>query len=336
MKRYNNLYGKIYDLDNIKLAHKNARKGKRHYKEVKMIDKEQDKHFLEIHNMLKNKTFRNSKYETFLKTENDKTRTIYRLPYFPDRIIHHCILQVIEPIWRKIFITDTYACIKNRGIHFGLKRLKNALKDEHNTKYCLKFDVKKFYPSINHNVLKKIIRKSIKDKDVLFILDDIIDSTDGIPIGNYLSQFFGNLYLAYFDHWMKEEKKCKYYFRYCDDIVVLHNNKSFLHKLRKDITCYLKEILDLKMKENHQLFKTDNRGIDFMGYVSFHRYILLRKTIKQKFKRKLRIIQRNKDNLSKVHIRSSIMSYIGWMKHANCKNLLDKYNKQINYLLETT
>lgn len=116
MKRYGNLYPKIWDLDNIKLAHKNARKGKMHYQEVQMVNADEERYVLLIQNMLKNKTFKNSKYEIFIKNDSGKEREIYKLPYFPDRIIHHCIMQVLEPIWVKTLITDTYSSLKDRGI----------------------------------------------------------------------------------------------------------------------------------------------------------------------------------------------------------------------------
>ena len=166
MKRYGNLYSKIYDIENIRLAHKNAKKGKLHYAEVKMVEANPEKYFTKIHNMLKNKTFYNSKYEVFMKKDKGKEREIFKLPYFPDRIIHHCIMNILEPIWMKTLIADTYSSLKNRGIHKGVKRIKKALKDGENTKYCLKMDVRKFYPSIDHTVLQQIMRKKIKDKNL--------------------------------------------------------------------------------------------------------------------------------------------------------------------------
>ena len=136
-------------------------------------------------------------------------------------------MNILEPIWINIFTKDTYSCIKNRGIHKLVNNLKKVLKsDPEGTKYCLKLDIKKFYPSINHDILKEIIRYKIKDEELLQVLDEIIDSAEGVPIGNYLSQFFANLYLAYFDHWIKEVLKVKYYFRYCDDITILGSNKE--------------------------------------------------------------------------------------------------------------
>ena len=275
MKRYNNLYQKIYDLENIKLAHKNAKKGKNHYSEVKKIDIDPDKYFNEIHQILKSKTFKNSEYKTFIKADSGKKREIFKLPYFPDRIIQHCIMNILEPIWMKTLITDTYSSLKGRGIHKGVKRIKKALKDRENTKYCLKMDVKKFYPSIDHKILKQIIRRKIKDKDLLWLLDEIIDSAKGVPIGNYLSQYFGNLYLSGLDHWIKEQKQCKYTFRYCDDICILHADKKLLSKLRQEISDYLKTKLNLTLKENWQIFPVSIRGIDFLGYRFFHDYTLL-------------------------------------------------------------
>ena len=129
----------------------------------------------------------------------------------------------------KIFIAHTYACRKNKGIHKAAQDIKKVLrKDVVNTQYCLKLDIKKFYPSIDHEILKSIVRRKIKDTKVLKLLDEIIDSAPGVPIGNYLSQYFANLYLAYFDHWIKECKKIKYYFRYADDIVIFSKNKESL------------------------------------------------------------------------------------------------------------
>lgn len=326
MKRFGNLFNKIYDLENIRAAHRNARKGKTHYREVKMVDADPEKYFQMIHEMLKNLTFRNSPYKVFSKkTDNGKIREIYKLPYFPDRIIHHCIMQVMEPIWFPTLIRDTYSSIKGRGIHDGVKRIKKALRNEAKTRYCFKMDIKKFYPSINHKILKHIIRKKIKDSNVLWLLDLIIDSTKGLPIGNYLSQYFGNLYLSELDHWIKEQKQIRYYYRYCDDIVILGESKSALHELQKQIGAYLKKELKINLKDNWQVFPVDSRGIDFLGYRFFHGYTLLRKSIAIKFKSKVMFIERNWQGMKYNQIVNSVMSYWGWMKYANCRNLINIY-----------
>lgn len=325
MKRYGNLYHKIYNLENIKLAHKNAKKGKSHYLEVKMVDTDPEKYFMKIHNMLKNKIFYNSKYEVFMRKDRGKEREIFKLPYFPDRIIHHCIMNILEPMWMKTLITDTYSSLKNRGIHKGVRRIKKALKDRGNTKYCLKMDVRKFYPSVDHGILKQIIRRKIKDKNLLQLLDIIIDSAKGVPIGNYLSQYFGNLYLSVFDHWLKEQKHCRYTFRYCDDIVILHSDKAYLSQLRKEISDYLDVNLNLVLKNNWQIFPVEKRGIDFLGYRFFHEYTLLRKNTAARFKQKVKHIKKKHCTLTPINILSSVMSYCGWMKYADCHRLQKKY-----------
>jgi len=323
MKRFGNLYQKIYDINNIKLAHHNASKGKKYYAEVKVVDSNLDEHVNKIHNMLKNKTFKNSEYYIFKRDFYGKEREIFKLPYFPDRIIHHCIMQVTEKIWKRSLIRDTYSSIKGRGLHDGVRRIKNALKDVEGTKYCLKLDIKKFYPSINHDVLKKIIRKKIKCQDTLWLLDEIIESTKGVPIGNYLSQYFGNIYLSGLDHFVKEEFNIKYYFRYCDDIVILSNSKNELWFIFQEINNYCKNIV-LSLKENYQIFPVDIRGIDFLGYRFFHDFTLLRKSIVLRFKRKIKLIK-NKYNLLNENIINSIMSYYGWMKYGDCRQLFTKY-----------
>jgi len=175
-----------------------------------------------------------------------------------------------------------------------------------------------------------MFRKKFKDKDLLWLIDTIVDSMEGdkgLAIGSLFSQWGGNFYLTYFDHWTKEEKKIKYYYRYCDDVVILHESKEFLHNLRLDIEEYLKVNLDLKLKENYQVFPTKIRGIDFVGYRHFGDYILLRKTTAKNFKRKMRNIL-NKCKSGKEMSYSewcSINSYKGWVMYCNGFNLTKKY-----------
>lgn len=237
-------------------------------------------------------------------------------------------MNIMEPIWTKIFIRQTYSCIKNRGIHNLAKDLKEVLnKYPEQTTYCLKMDIKKFYPSINHDILYQIIKKKIKDENLLSLLLEIIYSAEGVPIGNYLSQFFANLYLAYFDHWVKEELRCKFYFRYADDIIILSNDKSYLKNIFVTIKIYLKEVLDLRLKSNYQIFPVSSRGIDFVGYKFYHTHILLRKSIKIRLFKLIRKYQCNK--ISNLELKRRMQSYFGWLKFCNSKNLLRKIQKDI-------
>lgn len=319
MKRIGNIYEQITSLQNLQEADRKAQQGKSGQYGVILHNRNQESNLLVLQDMLVSKTYRTSQYDIF-KIQEPKERIVYRLPYFPDRITHHAIMNVLEPIFVGTFTADTYSCIKKRGIHSLLTKLKTALHDTEGTRYCLKFDIKKFYPNIDHDVLKNLLRRKIKDKSLLWLLDEIIDSAPGLPIGNYLSQYLANFYLSYFDHWVKEQKRVRYYYRYADDIVVLSPDKADLHKLLADIKVYLGD-LKLEVKENHQVFPVAARGIDFVGYVFYHTHIAIRKQIKQNFARKLK---KNPDDPSKA-------SYLGWLSHCNAKHLTKKllYNEQL-------
>lgn len=335
MKRYNNLFDKIVTLDNLYLADKRARRQKQHRPEIIEFDKSREKLLLDLQKKLINGEYRTSEYYIF-KIYEPKEREIFKLPYYPDRIVHHAIMNIMEPIWVSSFVKGTYSCIKNRGIHKALKDVKHALKDEANTQYCLKLDVRKFYPSIDHAILKQLIRKKIKDKRLLSLLDEIIESAQGVPIGNYLSQFFANLYLTYLDHWIKEQKKVRYYFRYADDIVILGRDKQELRDLFYNIQDYLNNKLKLNFKDNWQIFKVDSRGIDFVGYRIFHTHTLLKKSIKKKFCKKINKLNK-KQNIDKDTYKQKICSYIGWIKYCNGRNLLNKmskYKELLEYIKE--
>ena len=328
MKRIGYLYDKVWDMDNIREAHKNARKRKAHYREVQMVDADPERYFLEIQRLLRDKQYRTSEYKVFIKLDKGKEREIYKLPYFPDRIVHHCIMQVVEPLWMKTFIRDTYASMKYRGIHDGVKRIKAKLqKYPEETQYALQVDVRKFYPSINHDTLKSTLRRKIKDPDLLWLMDEIIDSNPkGVPIGNYLSQYFGNLYLSDIDHWLKEETQCKHYFRYCDDLVILHPVKDHLHAIRVALSHKLAAI-QLTLKDNWRVYPV-NTGVDFLGYKFFHTHTLLRTSLAKRFRERAAYIRRNWYRMPVVSAMSTLMSYYGWQKYANAWNL---YTKHLSY-----
>jgi len=313
LKRLNNLFQKIISIENLQLADNKARKGKATQYGVYSHDNNRQENIELLHRVLKDKTYKTSPYTTF-KIYEPKEREIFRLPYFPDRITHHAVMNILEPIFVSHFTADTYSCIKGKGIHAAANAVKKALRDISGTKYCLKLDIKKFYPSIDHRILRGLLRKKIKDQDLLWLLDEIINSAPGLPIGNYLSQYFANFYLSGFDHWIKEVKQVKYYFRYADDLVFLSDNKPQLHQLLNDIRLYLDEQLLLQVKSNYQLFPVAARSIDFVGYRFYHTHTLLRKTIKQNF---ARMIANNKN-------KASIASYNGWAVHCNSKHLLKK------------
>lgn len=331
MKKIGNIYDSICSVENLQLADIKARKGKLRSYGVRRHDKNRDKNIVRLHEQLVSGDFKTSEYEVFtLKCDNGKEREIYRLPYYPDRIVHHAIMNILEPILVSIFVQDSYSCIVGKGIHAAVKKLKRVLKNNpEQTKYCLKIDIKKFYPSIDHDILKSIIRRKIKDKRLLLLLYAIIDSAQGVPIGNYLSQYFANLYLTYFDHWLKEVLKVKYYFRYADDIVILSDDKEQLRSYLNAIKAYMQIELKLTVKSNDQIFPVASRGIDFLGYVFYHSHTLLRKGIKKRFCKK--VAQLNKSNIPENRYKQKVCSWWGWAKYCDSRNLIDKLFKNPKY-----
>lgn len=334
MKRYGNIYKKIYSMENLRQAHKNARKDKSFYKDVKMVDANPDKYLEEIQDILINKTYVVSAYGISTINDNGKERELMKLPYFPDRIIQWAIMLQIEKVFMQVFCEHTCASIKNRGIKKASELTENYMKDKNGTKYCLKIDISKFYPNINHKILKGMLQKKFKDKDLLELLDLIIDSypgEKGIPIGSYLSQFLANYYLAYFDHWLKEKMGVKYVVRYMDDVVIFHESKQYLHWLVRQMDEYLKNELDVNIKGNWQVFPTEIRGVDFVGYRFFYGYKLLRKKTCKRFKRKMLNIKKKQGKGEMINYSEwcSVNSYVGWLQWCDSWRLFEKYIEPI-------
>lgn len=263
-KRIKNVYEKIYDLDNLRKAHYYARKDKSFYKEVKMVDKNVDHFLLIVQDMLKNKTYHVSKESYTIATIYDKNkyREIWKLLYFPHALIQHWIIQVIWPDLLSTFCDFSCASIKDKWGKRIQQLMHSYLKDYEWTKYCLKIDIKKYYQNINHKVLKSLLRRKIKDIDLLELLDVIIDSYPWkrwLPIGSFLSQYLANFYLSYFDHRLKEVVNVKYVLRYMDDIVILWPSTSYLRVVYRRMKKYLSWKLKLQIKENRQIFLVDSR-----------------------------------------------------------------------------
>lgn len=292
MKRIGNLFNRIISYENLVRAEKKARLGKTKRYGVKKFDRNPYENLVRLQKALIEDTYRTSEYcvYTIIADRGNKEREIYRLPYYPDRIVHHAIMNVIEPYLVNRFTADTFNCLKGRGIHYGVKRLKRDLKaDKEGTKYCLKLDIKKFF-----------------------------------PFGNYISQFAANLNLTWFDRWIKQVLKIKYYYRYCDDIVILHPDKDYLRYCLQEIEKYLADNLKLKVKRNWQIFPVEARGIDFIGYVFCHDHTLLRKDIKKKFIHKLSYKSNNKRL-------ASLAAYWGWCKYGSCHNLWYRFTRSYNF-----
>lgn len=337
MQRFGNLWSKICDFDNLLGAHECAQRDKKYYKEVKMVNSNPEHYIRLIQQSLLNKTYRITArdYEVSEICDKGKVRELWKLSYYPHRIIQWAVMLQIEKIFMQVFCDHTCASIKSKGGSHAYKLMRQYMKkNPEDTKYCLKIDVKKFYPNINHDILKQLLRKKFKDDDLLKLLDIIIDSFPGkigLPIGSYLSQFLANYYLAYFDHWLKEELGVKMVIRYMDDVVIFGPTSEYLHTIHEEISQYLSQKLRLKLKGNWQIFPSNARGVDFIGYKFFHEYVLLRKTTCKKFKRKmLQILKKYEENkmISKAEF-CCANSYIGWLLKCNSWRLFKKYIEPI-------
>lgn len=321
MKRYNNLFSKICTYSNFDKALDNAFKNKKHYTEVKRIKRSRFRYVMKLYHSVKDKNYKVGDYTIYDLYTGGKWREIYRLP-MKDRIVQHAIMMYLEPLFRANFIPTTFQSIKGRGTHKCLKKVKQALKDVDGTKYCLKLDIHKCYPSLDKNILKQKLAKMFKDKDLIELLYIIVDSCEkGVPIGNYTSQYFNNYYFSTLDHYCKEVLHIKYYIRYCDDIAIFGESTEQLREWRVKINNYVNE-LNVKLKDNWRIFDVTSNGIDFVGYIVFRDHVKLRKHTKEKFIEACKSMDFN--NLSKRDI-NVLGSYWGILINADCRNLWYKY-----------
>lgn len=329
MKRYGHIYENICDIDNIKTAIIKASKGKSSRRGVKHILSNIDFYAKDIQDKLINKSYRPSPYieSIIFDGSNKKERVIHKPKFYPDQIIHWALMLQIEPIIRKGMYEHCCGSVPGKGSSWGQKYVEKWIaNDKRNTKYCLKIDVNKFYRSINHESLKTKFKGKIKDKDVLWLIDSIIDSCEfGIPIGNYTSQWFANFLLQDLDHHIKEKLKVKYYMRYIDDMVLFGPNKKKLHKAKKEIESILSGY-SLSIKKNWQVFKVDDRGVDFLGLRFFRYKTILRKRNALRIKRRIKRIGKKKKLTLKDA--SAVISYWGWIKRSNSYNFYTQHVKQ--------
>jgi retron-type reverse transcriptase len=321
LKSFNNLYEQIYNFDNLHLAYLKARKNKRYKKEVLEFSSNLEERLIGLQNELIWQTYKPGRYREFY-VHDPKTRLILSLP-FRDRVIHQALYNVVEPIFESTFISDSFACRKNKGTLAGVKRNEKFLLKELNKNkevFCLKMDIRKYFYNIDHEVLKNLIRKKIRCKRTLGLIDVIIDSTEnpGIPVGNLTSQLFANIYLNEVDHFIKEKLRAKYFVRYMDDMIILHNDKYQLWKWLSEIRGFLKT-LRLELNEKTSVFNS-RKGIDFLGYRQFSNYRILRKRIIKKNYRKFNKFIKSEASI--VQINNSLQSLFGQCKHCNSKQVL--------------
>lgn len=334
MKSYNHLYEGYISDENIKTAIKNVCKHKTTRKDFRDLHDNPDKYIEWIRSEAVN--FRNSKHTPMHIYDGiqRKRRTII-VPSFREQIIHHMVVNVLKPVFLRPMYQHSYGSIPGRGAHLAKKHIEKTIRKGHDIKYCLKMDIRKYFESIPHDILKQRLSDLIHDKKFLAILFEIIDVVDeGIPLGFYTSQWLANFYLTDLDHYIKEILGAKHYYRYMDDMVIFGSNKRKLHEMRKAIECEL-EKNGLKMKDNWQVFRfhyTRNdedhgRFLDFMGFRLYRNRTTLRRSIAYKATRKARSIFK-KDKPTIYDIRQ-ILSYLGWIDATDTYGMYLKYIKPI-------
>ncbi|MBF0397205.1 MAG: group II intron reverse transcriptase domain-containing protein [Desulfobacterales bacterium] len=282
MKRAGNLYSLISEYENLCLAYKKAVRAKICKQEVQIFRKNFHANIQKIRNQLISKNFDIGHYYSF-KVYDPKPRQIYAAS-FPERVLHHAIMNVCEPILDSYAIYDTYACRKKKGRQKAVIKAQSFIEK---FSWYLKLDISKYFNSIDHKIVMSLLSRKIKDKNVLFLFQKIIDTYHtetgkGIPIGNLISQHLANFYLGSFDHWIKGKRKIKGYVRYMDDFLVFGNEKSYIKNELNEIKLFIKQNLKLKLKDNVQLNHTSH-GIPFLGYRIFPKFTRLLPRSKKRF-----------------------------------------------------
>ncbi|TSC94584.1 MAG: RNA-directed DNA polymerase [Parcubacteria group bacterium Licking1014_1] len=299
-------------------------KGKRNKKDVQMFSFYLMDNILSLHEDLKNKIYKHGGYECF-KINDPKPRTIHKASV-RDRLLHHAVYRMLYPFFDKTFISNSFSCRDNKGTHKAIKELIGYARvvSKNNTKACwiLKCDVRKFFTSINQNILINILDQRIPDKDIMNLLKEIIFSFkhNGLPLGNLTSQLFANVYLNKLDQFAKHKLRIKYYIRYADDFVILSENKNYLKTILGPISSFLQNELNITLHPDKIFIKTLSSGVDFLGWVNFFDYRIVRKITR------LRMFKNIEKGSSDY---ATFSSYFGLLKHGNTHKVKENILRRI-------
>lgn len=292
-----------------------------------------------LHRELKTKKYIHDPYLDFYICD-PKRRHIHKATV-RDRVLHQAIFRVLYPIFDKHFIHDSYSSRNNKGTHAGVERLVSACRKEtdnwRNTAYALKCDVRKFFDSIDHKILRDLTIKKVSEPDMMWLIDIILMSFEkekgkALPLGNVTSQLFANVYLNELDQFAKHILGAKHYFRYCDDFIIVHKDRRFLENTIPKIQAFLKEKLLLELHPRKVEIRKIGQGIDFLGYVSLPYFEVVRTNTRRRILRKVKYAQKElqKEKISNETFKSIIISYQGVLSHAREKKIesvLKKYLK---------
>lgn len=290
-----------------------------------------EQNIFDLYRDLKNGTYEHGPYEGFW-IHDPKVRRIHKATV-RDRVLHHAIFRALNPIFEPTFIPNSFSCRVGKGTHKGVEKLREMIRAEsrNNTRPCfaLKCDVRKFFDSIDHTTLLKILSRRIKDKKVMCLMREVVGSFDatrtnlfdrkGVPIGNLTSQIFANIYMNEFDQFVKQDLKVKHYARYTDDFILISSDKEYLEKLLPPMRDFLRTKLYLELHPKKVTLTTHHRGIDFLGYVILPEHIKMRSKTKKRIPRKLRErVELYKSGvISELTLKSTLQSYMGVISHAD-------------------
>ena len=330
-KRVGFLYEKMCNKDLIRIAIINSSQHKRHRHDVQKVIRNMDKYVDKTYDILINEAFKPSipKKRMRYDTPSHKEREISVVPYWPDGVVHQLMVLVLKDVFMRGMYSWTCATVPGRGGARAKKYVQCAIRqDVKGTKYILKLDVKRFYPSINHEKVMVALSRKVKDKRFLNMVSAILDTSDaGLPIGFYICQWLANFYLEPLDRYICSLDGCEYYVRYMDDMVIMGRNKKKLHKIRKLIDAFLNEKLLLTMKENWQVFPLKARPLDFVGVKQYRKYCTLRKRTFLRFIRQCRraLRRRAKGWSIPPRMAAGLISRAGLLKGVNCYKARQKY-----------
>lgn len=314
---FNVSYQDIISVENLLDAWREFRKGKKMKVDVMEFEYNLMNNILDLHSDLKNKIYSHGDYYAF-KVNDPKPRDIHKASV-RDRVLHHAVYKILYPLYDKTFIADSYSCRVNKGTHRAIYRFeKHTRKVSQNyTGQCwvLKCDIRKFFASVDQSTLLTILQKKIVDRDILYLLQNIIQSFNsgmvgkGLPLGNLTSQLLVNIYMNEFDQYVKQTLRQKYYIRYADDFVFVARDRLELEMVRQKCEAFLTQTLKLSMNPDKVFIKTIYSGIDFLGWVHFARHRVLRASTKRRMLRGVKA--------------TNVTSYLGMLSHGNGNKIHD-------------
>lgn len=326
-------YADLVSPENIFVAFDEFKRGKRKKEDVMYFEKNLEENVFELSEQLMAKTYLHGSYTNFAICD-PKYRMISKA-LVRDRVVHHVLFNYLYGIFDKTFIFHSYSSRLTKGTHIGVKnfhkKMRKASENFSKPCYALKCDIKKYFASINHTVLMRLLSKEVDDPDVLWLINNTIESYSnspdtGIPLGNVTSQLFANVYLNQLDRFIKHDLHVKHYFRYADDFVLLHQDKDYLEKLIDSIGNFLDGELKLRLHPQKVFIQKLKQGVDFLGYVCFPYCRTIRtKTKKRMFKkldRRKKEMQTNE--ITDESFNQTLQSYLGLLKHANSHRLVKK------------